>query len=105
MTAKKTLQLRSPSEQTEAPALQKKGRGWKISEKRLDALHARARDMRRHSGEAHTALAARFAKADLGRHKLTRHAVVDSAIVELTCHNPGMARMNDEPAYEGAARA
>ena len=31
----------------EAPALQKKGRGWKISEKRLDALHERARELRR----------------------------------------------------------
>lgn len=71
MTEKKTLQLRPASEQTEAPALKKRGRGWEISEKRLDALHDRARDMRRHSSEAHKALAARFAKADLGRYKFT----------------------------------
>ena len=81
MTAKKTLKLRDPSEQADAPVLKRKGRGWEISEKRLDVLHERARDMRRHSSEAHKALAARFAKADLGRYKFTRHAVIGSAIV------------------------
>jgi very-short-patch-repair endonuclease len=95
VTDRKTLQLRDPSE-TEAPALKKKGRGWEISEKRLDALHDRARDMRRHSSAAHKALAARFAKADLGRYKFTRHAVVGSAIVDFNCHNLGMAIAIDE---------
>lgn len=102
MTIRKTLQLRDPSETAEAPALQKKGRGWKISEKRLDALHERARDMRRHSSEAHKALAARFAKADLGRYKFTRHAVVGSAIVDFNCHNLGMAIIIDEPEQDEA---
>ncbi len=96
MTDRKTLQLRSPSETAEAPALQKKGRGWKISDKRLDALHERARELRRHSSEAHKALAERFAKADLGRYKFTRHAVVGSAIVDFNCHNLGMAIAIDE---------
>ena len=105
MTDKKTLKLRSPSEQTEAPALQKKGRGWKISEKRLDALHERARELRRHSSEAHKALAERFAKADLGRYKFTRHAVVGSAIVDFNCHNLGMAIMIDESGDEGEPTA
>lgn len=91
MTDRKTLQLRDPSEDTAAPAIKKKGRGWEISEKRLDQLHAQAREMRRHSSEAHNALAARFAKADLGRHKFTRHAVVGSAIVDFNCHTLGMA--------------
>src|SRR5690606_16224076 len=81
----------------------KKGRGWEISDKRLDALHDRARDMRRHSSEAHKALAARFAQADLGRYQFTRHAVVGSAIVEFNCHNLGLAIMSDEPADEGEA--
>ena len=103
MTDRKTLQLRDPSEATDAaPALQKKGRGWKISDKRLDALHERARDMRRHSSEAHKALAARFAKADLGRYKFTRHAVVGSAIVDFNCHNLGMAISIDEPDQDDA---
>ncbi len=93
---KKTLHLRSPSEQAEAPAIKKKGRGWEISEKRLDALHDRAREMRRHSSPAHKALAERFAKADLGRYKFTRHAVVGSAIVDFNCHNLGMAIDIDE---------
>ncbi|RXZ64678.1 endonuclease domain-containing protein [Pelagerythrobacter rhizovicinus] len=96
MADKKTLKLRSPSEIDAPPALQKKGRGWKISDKRLDALHERARELRRHSSEAHKALAERFAKADLGRYKFTRHAVVGSAIVDFNCHNLGMAIAIDE---------
>ena len=102
MTDRKTLQLRDPADATEAPALQKKGRGWKISDKRLDVLHEQARDMRRHSSEAHKALAARFAKADLGRYKFTRHAVVGSAIVDFNCHHLGMAISIDEPGQDDA---
>ncbi len=102
MTDRKTLQLRDPSATDAAPALEKKGRGWKISEKRLDALHDRAREMRRFSSEAHKALAARFAKADLGRYKFTRHAVVGSAIVDFVCHNLGMAIAIDEPEQDDA---
>ena len=89
MTSRKTLNLRPASDT--APNLNKKGRGWKISEARLDELHARARELRRHSSEAHKALAARFAKADLGRHTFKRHAVVGSAIVDFNCHSLGMA--------------
>ncbi len=97
MTTRKTLQLRDPSDSAEAPVLKKKGRGWEISDKRLDVLHEQAREMRRHSSDAHKALAARFAKADLGRYKFTRHAVVGSAIVDFNCHNLGMAIAIDEP--------
>ena len=100
MTGKKTLKLPDPSGQADTPALKRKGRGWEISEKRLDVLHERARDMRRHSSEAHKALAARFAKADLGRNKFTRHAVIGSAIVDFGCHNLGMAIMIDESGDE-----
>lgn len=96
MSEKKTLQLRSPDQSAETPALKKRGRGWEISEKRLDALHERAREMRRYSSEAHTVLAERFAKADLGRYKFTRHAVVGSAIVDFNCHHLGMAIAIDE---------
>ncbi len=55
-----------------------------------------AREMRRHSSEAHKALAERFAEADLGRYKFTRHAVVGSAIVDFNCHPIGMAISIDE---------
>ena len=96
MTERKTLKIRVPSADDAAPELKKKGRGWEISEKRLDTLHDRARDMRRHSSEAHKVLAERFAKADLGRYKFTRHAVVGSAIVDFNCHNLGMAIDIDE---------
>jgi very-short-patch-repair endonuclease len=102
MTDRKTLQLRDPSEAAEAPVLKKKGRGWEISDKRLDVLHEQARELRRHSSEAHKALAERFAKADLGRYKFTRHAVVGSAIVDFNCHNLGMAIDIDEDGEDEA---
>jgi len=98
MTDRKTLQLRSPDETADAaPAIKKKGRGWEISEKRLDALHDRARELRRHSSPAHKALAEKFAKADLGKWKFTRHAVIGSAIVDFGCPLLGMAVAIDEP--------
>lgn len=96
MSEKKTLKLRLPSEQSEPPPLKKKGRGWEISEKRLDALHERARELRRHSSAAHKALAERFAKANLGRYTFKRHAVVGSAILDFNCHHLGMAIDIDE---------
>ena len=95
MTERKTLKL-SDAPASEAPNLKKRGRGWEISEKRLDALHDRAREMRRFASPAHKALAARFAKADLGRYTFKRFAVVGSAIVDFNCHNLGMAIMIDE---------
>ena len=95
MTDRKTLNLRDTSD-AEAPDLPKKGRGWKISDKRLDELHDRAREMKRFASPAHKALAERFAKADLGRYTFKRFAVVGSAIVDFNCHNLGMAIMIDE---------
>ncbi len=93
-TDRSTLGLKETS--AEAPVLNKKGRGWKISDARLDALHDRAREMRRFASPANKALAARFAKADLGRYTFKRFAVVGSAIVDFNCHNLGMAIMIDE---------
>ena len=94
MSARKTLNLRESS--GEAPAIKKRGRGWEISDKRLDALHDRARDMKRHASPAHKALAERFAKADFGRYSFKRFAVVGSAIVDFNCHQLGMAIVIDE---------
>jgi very-short-patch-repair endonuclease len=98
MTTRKTLKLPTPGEETpaEAPALKKKGRGWEISEKRLDALHEQARELRRFPTEAHKALAEKFSGADLGRYTFKRHAVVGSAIVDFNCHNLGMAIIIEE---------
>ena len=93
MTARKTLKL---GEATDDPALDKKGRGWKISDKRLDELHDRAREMKRFASPAHKALAKKFAEADLGRYAFKRFAVVGSAIVDFNCHNLGMAIMIEE---------
>ena len=94
MTDRKTLNLREPS--SEAPAIKKRGRGWEISEKRLDNLHDQARKMRREASPAHKALAERFAKADFGRYSFKRFAVVGSAIVDFNCHQLGMAIVIDE---------
>ena len=101
MTDRKTLKLKL-GETGEAPALKKKGRGWEISDKRLDVLHEQARDLRRHSSEAHKALAERFSKADLGRYTFKRHAVVGSAIVDFNCHVLGMAIDIDEEGEDEA---
>ena len=96
MTERKTLALNPEAATADAPALKKKGRGWEISEKRLDALHDMAREKRRHSSPAHKALAERFAKADLGKWKFTRHTVIGSAIVDFGSPTLGMAIMLDE---------
>ncbi len=96
MTERKKLAIKPASEQTEAPALKKRGRGWEISDKRLDVLHEQARDMKRHASPAHKALAAKFAKADFGRYSFKRFAVVGSAIVDFNCHQLGMAIVIDE---------
>ena len=95
MTERKTLGIKDTTD-AGAPDLAKKGRGWKISDKRLDALHDRAREMRRFASPANKALAKRFADADLGRYTFKRFAVVGSAIVDFNCHNLGMAIMIDE---------
>ncbi|MEL7729896.1 DUF559 domain-containing protein [Citromicrobium bathyomarinum] len=102
MTERKTLNLRPASEDSEAPAVKRKGRGWEISEKRLDALHDRAREMRRHASPAHKALAEKFSKADFGRYSFTRFAVVGSAIVDFNSHNMGLAILIDEEGVEPA---
>ena len=96
MTERKKLELRVPSEDAEAPELKKKGRGWEISEARLDNLHDQARKLRRHSSEAHKALAAKFTAADMEPYTFKRHAVVGSAIVDFNCHKLGMAIVIDE---------
>ena len=102
MTERKTLNLRPASEDPDTPAVKRKGRGWEISEKRLDALHDRAREMRRHASPAHKALAEKFSKADFGRYSFTRFAVVGSAIVDFNSHNMGLAILIDEEGVEPA---
>lgn len=95
MSDRKTLNLRTPSED-DTPAIKKRGRGWEISDKRLDRLHDQAREMKRHVSPAHKALAEKFAKADFGRYDFKRFAVVGSAIVDFNCHQLGMAIVIDE---------
>ncbi|MEP3052044.1 MAG: DUF559 domain-containing protein [Erythrobacter sp.] len=96
MTERKKLALKPSEEAIDPETLNRKGRGWKISDKRLDELHNRAREMRRFSSPAHKALAAKFADADMGRYTFKRYAVIGSAIVDFGCHNLGMAIMIEE---------
>lgn len=82
---KKTLSVRSPEDRAEAPKLQKKGRGWAISESRLDALHETAREMKRNPTEAQVLLAEGLVKANLGKFRFRRQVVIGSAIVDFAC--------------------
>lgn len=69
----------------DAPTLQKKGRGWEISESRLDALHERAREMRRNPTPAQEALADALTRVETGGYSFKRQAVIGSAIVDFAC--------------------
>lgn len=81
---RKTLSVREPDEAA-APGVRKKGRGWEISEKRLDALHERAREMRRNPTPAQDALAAALGEVETGGFTFKRQAVIGSAIVDFAC--------------------
>lgn len=71
---------------SEAPSgLKKKGRGWQIDDKRLDVLHERAREMRRHPTEAQSALAGALSQMDTGGFTFRRQDVIGSAIVDFAC--------------------
>ena len=83
---KKTLSVRAPEDRPDAPQLQKKGRGWAISESRLDALHETAREMKRNPTEAQTLLAGGLVEANLGKFRFRRQVVIGSAIVDFACH-------------------
>lgn len=81
--AKRKLSLRFGGD--DAPTLQKKGRGWAISESRLDALHERAREMRRNPSPAQEALADALTRVETGGYSFKRQAVIGSAIVDFAC--------------------
>lgn len=81
--AKRKLSLRFG--EGDAPTLQKKGRGWAISESRLDALHERSREMRRNPSPAQEALADALTRVETGGYSFKRQAVIGSAIVDFAC--------------------
>ena len=93
---KKRLSIRPPAERAAAPALQKKGRGWAITESRLDTLHDAAREMRRNPTQAQTVLAEALAAADAGGFKFRRQVVIGSAIVAFACQPLKIAIEIDE---------
>jgi very-short-patch-repair endonuclease len=82
---RKTLSVRPVGERTDAPRLQKKGRGWNIAESRLDRLHETAREMRRAPTEAQAQLGEALVAAELGKYRFRRQVVIGSAIVDFAC--------------------
>ncbi len=110
---RKTLSVRPFEDRSGPPKLQKKGRGWNIAESRLDKLHDTAREMRRSPTEAQTALAEALGRAELGKFRFKRQAVIGSAIVDFAClplkvavgideatANPELARRRDRSLAE-----
>jgi very-short-patch-repair endonuclease len=95
---KKTLSIVPPEERAEAPRLQKKGRGWNIAESRLDTLHETAREMRRSPTEAQARLAEALIRAELGKYRFKRYAVIGSAIVDFACQPLRVVVQIDDPA-------
>lgn len=93
---KKTLSILPEAERPEAPVLQKKGRGWAISESRLDALHETAREMKRSPTPAHTLLSEGLVAANLGKFRFRRQVVIGSAIVDFACQPLKLVVLIDE---------
>ncbi|MBS0255632.1 MAG: DUF559 domain-containing protein, partial [Proteobacteria bacterium] len=77
--------LRAGGDEGGATGVRKKGRGWEVSEKRRDALHERAREMRRNPTPAQDALAGALGAVETGGYKFQRQAVIGSAIVDFAC--------------------
>jgi very-short-patch-repair endonuclease len=92
---KKTLTVR-PLDEREAPELKKRGRGWAISDKRLDQIHEQARRNKMEPTEAQKVLGAKLIEANLGKFKLTRQQVIGSAIVDFACNPLKVAVSIDE---------
>ena len=93
---KKTLSARPLSERTEAPPLQKRGRGWNIAESRLDAIHEMARANKREPTPAQALLGEKLGEQELGKYKLHRQVVIGSAIVDFACQPLKVAVSIDE---------
>jgi len=93
---KKTLTILPPEERTDAPALQKRGRGWNIAESRLDTIHEAARAAKRNPSPAQELLGAKLIEAELGKYKFKRQTVIGSAIVDFACQPLKLVVLIDE---------
>ncbi|MDA7787641.1 endonuclease domain-containing protein [Sphingomonadaceae bacterium] len=78
---KKTLKLRSPSEQTGGPPVVART----VSPERLDRLHDMARANKRHPTDAQKALWAQLADQKHGGFKFKRQAIVGNTLVDFAC--------------------
>ncbi|MGB7654293.1 MAG: DUF559 domain-containing protein [Novosphingobium sp.] len=93
---KKTLTVRPLDERADPPELEKRGRGWAISDQRLDKIHDQARRNRMEPTEAQRLLGEKLNEANLGKFKLTRQQVIGSAIVDFACNPLKVAVSIDE---------
>lgn len=93
---RKTLSPKPLSERAEAPAITKRGRGWAISDKRLDAIHEQARRNKMEPTAAQKLLGDKLTEANLGKFKLTRQQVIGSAILDFACNPLKVAVSIDE---------
>ena len=94
---RKTLSVLPESERAEAATPAKKARGWNVSDSRLDTLHEAAREQRRNPTAAQVALGEALVKAELGKFKFKRQAVIGSAIVDFACQPLKVVVEIDEP--------
>lgn len=94
---RKLLSLSALEDRAAAVTLQKKVARPAIAGSRLDTLHERAREMRRSPTAAQTLLAEALVKAELGKFRFKRHAVIGSAIVDFACLPLKVAVAVEEP--------
>ena len=92
---RKTLSTRAPVDNPAVPRPPAKGRN--IAASRLDTLHDTARAMRRSPTEAQTLLAEALVKAELGKYRFRRYAVIGSVIVDFACLPLKVAVQVEEP--------
>ncbi|MEQ1497672.1 MAG: DUF559 domain-containing protein [Novosphingobium sp.] len=93
---KKTLTVLPLDERTDAPELERRGRGWAISDKRLDKIHDQARRNKMEPTEAQKLLGEKLNEANLGKFKLSRQQVIGSAILDFACNPLKVAVSIDE---------
>ena len=94
---RKLLSLAPETDRSAAVTPPKKPARAAIAGSRLDTLHERAREMRRSPTEAQALLAEALIKAELGKFRFKRHAVIGSAIVDFACLPLKVAVAVEEP--------
>lgn len=89
-----------------SPPLQGRGRGWGLSNKQLETLGDRARDMRNQPTPAERRLWTALSRSQLGGFKFRRQAVIGNAIADFLCPKKGLiVEVDGETHVDAAADA